>query len=908
MEAPKRTPGRSFCPDCGQKYAIPEAQLKAHPGQKFHATCRSCGTPFTVYWGDDGLVTEREGLAHDRGPDGRNVLPPGSRVGKYEMEAMIASGGSATIYRAFEMGANRTVALKVLHQPPDSDYGVRFRREVEVQGNLKHPNLMPIFDQGKVDGKPYYTMELLHKPVSLETIIALFKNNRLGYNPSLRTLASLEALVRKVLLPVTRAVTFANQNGIIHRDIKPGNVIIDCRTLHVYLIDFGICHLFKKAGTRLVLRGEEQAPKTNDKQRMAMGTARFMPPEQARGDVSTQGDVWALGALLHNLVSGDAPIAPAINMQKVGLEKRVRNLKKIADSCRKAGDHDEASFYEQRIADLEAGTHRTMKDVLRDAQSGTYVPLPAGTDPSLAAIVARAMAVDPNQRYKDAEQFGLDVKRWLDGQPVRAYMGRVGGGTAGLYQLRLYYRRNRNPIIAAAVAILLGAIVLVTQMLSSSSEEEMRIDNWMREARDSTSIAEQEDRLTKVLALRPGFKEAQDLLAIARKFGPIKKQIEEAADIRRKVMRLRAQKQIEVAGQLAEDTAAVLETVVLPALRELPKDYPGRRFERQAVDLANFLRGRRVVRLSGVPSGVQVALVAAVSRNNPALLWDKADVWGTAPLTDIGHPLAIGSYVLKFRRPDRNGGVNLPFTISRGTPPGGLDVQCPFDPGQVPDGMVFVTGMQKMEYGDPRFQEETSRVHVGPFFLDVYEVSNAAYARFLNSLDEGYRRRSVPRRLLAGPGDRTAPTWTKQRDGTWAAPDGTGSFPVTGVSFLDAADYARWAKKRLPTPQEWELAARGVDGRDYPFGTRLDTKACNAHTRDLKPRGKYPRDLSPYGVRDMAGNVAEWTGSGGSTLATVKGGSFELPRYRAIATSFGRRRADLPCVDVGFRCAQDIPE
>ncbi|MDH3592365.1 MAG: protein kinase, partial [Planctomycetota bacterium] len=200
-------------------------------------------------WETGELRTEVERVLDQAGVlDGRAVLRPGARIDKkYEIEAGISSGGSSTIYRAFDWGANRHVALKVLHRAPDDEgYGLRFQREVEVQGNLKHPNLMPIFDHGTWEGRPYYTMELLHKPMSLDAVVGLYRTNRLRYHPSLRHLAGLGSLLRSLVLPVGRAIAFANQNGVIHRDLKPGNILLDAKTLHVYIIDFGICHLFKK--------------------------------------------------------------------------------------------------------------------------------------------------------------------------------------------------------------------------------------------------------------------------------------------------------------------------------------------------------------------------------------------------------------------------------------------------------------------------------------------------------------------------------------------------------------------------------------------------------------------------------------------------------------------------------------
>ncbi|MGH7163550.1 MAG: protein kinase domain-containing protein, partial [Planctomycetota bacterium] len=433
MEAGKAAAGRAYCPSCGQKYAVPEEELKRRPGLRFRATCRACETAFSVQWRDGALKTDVEEILEEAAGE-RDVLPRGARVGKYEIDGLIDSGGSSSVYKAFDPGANRYVALKLLHKPADSDYGVRFRREVEVQANLKHPNLMPIFDQGSVDGKPYYTMELLHKPTTLDTIVGLFRSGRLDFNAALRSFNSVEALVRGVLLPVARAIQFANvRHGIIHRDLKPENVIVDARTLRVYVIDFGICHVTKDAGSRLFLRAGAETAFVEGGKNLTLGTVRFMPPEQARGEVSPHGDVWALGALLYFLVSGEFPIARALDLNRVNLEQRIRNLEHVAESCRASGDVEEAEFYEARLAELRAGEMRTIKDVLRDAQEAHYVPLPASTDPALAAAVRRAMAKEPGRRYPDAESFAQELQAWLDGRPVRAYSASLRGTQSALY-------------------------------------------------------------------------------------------------------------------------------------------------------------------------------------------------------------------------------------------------------------------------------------------------------------------------------------------------------------------------------------------------------------------------------------------------------------------------------------------
>jgi len=900
---PTAKPDRAYCPQCGQKYAVPVDELRRRAGLRFRARCRACDTPFSVQWKGGALSTEVEERPDEPAGE-RDVLSRGAKVGKYEIEEPLASGGSSTVYRAFDPGANRTVALKVLHQSPDADYGLRFRREVEVQGNLKHQNLMPIFDHGTVDGKPYYTMELLLTPLTFDTIIGMFRNRRLTYHPTLRRLNSVRALAARVIVPVARAIAFANGHGVVHRDLKPSNIIVDAQTMRVYVIDFGICHLFKTTGSRLVLRADA-APEAEEQRRMTMGTPRCMPPEQARGDVSEQGDVWALGALLRYLISGDYPVAPAIDLDRVGVTKRIANLEKIVASSRAAGDEDEASFYESRVAELRDGSLRTMKDVLDDARQGNYTPLADDADPVLAAVVERAMRPRPEDRYRDADAFADDVSAWLEGRPVRAYAAKLGA-RAALYKTRLYARRNRTALLAAAGVLALVLAAGAIYLVRAGANEERQIARWLREARAATDPAVQEDRLRSVLSVRPDHAGALELIGHVRRFKPILAKVEDARARHAEVDRAFDPKrdapaaEIERAQRLAEETAAVLMSV-LPDLRSLPAGYPGRKLEQEVLSRANRLRGWRTLRLRGIPRDVRVSVVSTRSRRQRDLAWDSPQELGVSPLAVTDQLFEPGSHVLVLQRASR--AIYMPFRVTYNTR-SGSELNCPMDPARLPEGMLYVPG-GRVAYGDVRFHEETRTVELEPFLLDEHEVTNAEYLEYLESLKAAQRARAVPRRVLPGAGERTTPVWIERGDGRWTFPDGTARYPVTGISLLDAQDYARWKDKRLPTPQEWERAAQGVDGRDYPFGMQLDVSACNAQTGSAAPVGTYPDDRSPFGAYDMAGNAAEWTDTSGGG-AIVKGGSFDLPRYRAHASAFGKRRADLPYGDVGFRCARDV--
>ncbi len=890
---------RALCPSCGRKYAVPGEELRRREGLRFRGTCRGCGTAFRVFWHGDELRTEKDAGEDTEMLGERDVVPKGAKVGKYEVEEALASGGSSTVYRTFDPGANREVALKVLHRPPHGDDALRFRREVEVQGNLKHPNLMPIFDHGAIDGKPYYTMELLRRPMTLETIVALHRSGRLP--ASLRALSTLKALLHQVVLPVARAIAFANRNGIIHRDLKPSNVIIDAGTLRVYVIDFGVCHVFRTQGSRLVLRAGE-ATDAVDAPR-AMGTVRCMPPEQARGDVSPRGDVWALGAILRYVLSGDFPVAPALDFDRVSLDKRIRNIERIAASCREAGDETEAGFYESRLEELRTGESRTIKDLLRDAVQGNYVPLPDGTDAALAAIVGRAMALEPKERYGAADEFAADVQNWLEGRPVRAYAARLGAARSTLYKARLFGRRNRTAVLAAAAAGALVGIFALGYVLREASKEEGRVGALLADARAAEDPAVQQARLTRLLALRPGHAEAEELLATVRKFAPLKDDVDQARKLGAGYQQLRDRGRLTVeAVEAAEEMAALLKLHTIPSLEALPAEFPGRRLLGEAQEMARRLRGIRIVTLRNLPAGAEV-LLATGSKATREIGWARPRPLGNAPLDASDLLLDPGWYVLLVRRPGGGRTLHVPFGVSHSTADR-TELDCPLDPDALPEGMVYVPGATAMRFGDPRFAESAKQVDLAPFFLDEREVTNEEYGRYLLDLDPAVRRRAAPRRLLPGGGEQTASLWTEKPDGTWAFPEGTARQPVTGVSHLDAEAYASWAGKRLPTPAEWERAARGLDGRDYPFGMELDKDACNAHTGILAEVGTFPRDRSPFGALDLGGNVAEWTAESTGEHAITKGGAFDLPRYRALAASFGREVTRLPFAHVGFRCAK----
>lgn len=215
----------------------------------------------------------------------------------------------------------------------------------------------------------------------------------------------------------------------------------------------------------------------------------------------------------------------------------------------------------------------------------------------------------------------------------------------------------------------------------------------------------------------------------------------------------------------------------------------------------------------------------------------------------------------------------------------------------VPEGMVLIPGgtMRMGRYGGDKFERPVHTVTVGRFFLDRTEVTNEQYQKFVSA-----KRHPAP------------PHWT---DGQF--PSGEGKFPVVNVSWNDASAYATWAGKRLPSEAEWEFAARGAEGRLYPWGSKW--LPGRANTSEGGPGqvvavGSFPQGASQFGVLDLSGNVWEWTVNELTSYAgdnivlapgrVIRGGAWDVPRDRATATYRGVVQQERRYDKTGFRCAK----
>ncbi len=279
------------------------------------------------------------------------VTTPRIFSGRYELTHLVARGGMAQVYRARDRLLDRPVALKVLFPELSVDraFVERFRREAQAAANLSHPNIVPVFDWGEDGGTYYIVMEYIDGQPLSQALRAG------GPMPPAR--------VAHIGARVADALAYAHRHGVVHRDVKPGNVLLT-NDEQVKVTDFGIAR---------AVNTEESLTQTG----AVMGTATYFSPEQAEGvGVDARSDIYSLGVVLFEMVAGrppflgDSPVAVA--------SKHVRERPPV-------------------LSDLNP-----------------TVP------PPLEAIVAKAMAKSADQRYQSASDLRADLQRFAEGRPVSA--------------------------------------------------------------------------------------------------------------------------------------------------------------------------------------------------------------------------------------------------------------------------------------------------------------------------------------------------------------------------------------------------------------------------------------------------------------------------------------------------------
>jgi serine/threonine-protein kinase len=294
---------------------------------------------------------------------------------RYRIERELGSGGMATVYLAEDLKHQRRVALKILHPELAMSLGAeRFLREIRIAARLTHPNILPLFDSGGVGGSSeflYYTMPYLTGESLRDR---LSREKQLPIDDAVRIAAE-----------VAEALGYAHTQGVVHRDVKPENVLFQAR--HALVADFGIAHAVSEAGGgRLTETG------------LAVGTPAYMAPEQAAGDrdIDARSDIYALGCVLYEMLSGDPPFV-ASTVQAMLVRKAVERAPSVSTARETVPPHVEAAI--ARALARVPGDRFASADEFVASLKAT-APLAQATDRTTIAVLPFAnLSADPENEY-----------------------------------------------------------------------------------------------------------------------------------------------------------------------------------------------------------------------------------------------------------------------------------------------------------------------------------------------------------------------------------------------------------------------------------------------------------------------------------------------------------------------------
>jgi eukaryotic-like serine/threonine-protein kinase len=330
---------------------------------------------------DLSQVTERLSRSGEVSLSLDPAAPIPATIGRYEIGPLLGEGGMAEVYRAFDPTLNRPVALKFLRET-DRDHLSRFIREARAQAQVGHENICDVYEAGIVDGRPFIAMRCIEGTTLAEEAPRM----------------SIEEKVA-VMVEVAEAVHAAHRTGLVHRDLKPGNIMVEPKPdggWHPWVLDFGLAR--------------DSSTDTMTTIGTVVGTPPYMSPEQARGQRSTidrRTDVYSLGATLYDILSGQPPFS---------------------------GDSSVAVM---------------MKVVSDDAPPMRAINprIPADLD----TIVLKCLEKDPQRRYDSARALAEDLRRYLDGEPIEA--------RRSTFVYRWMKRARKHPTVAALLAIAFVAVL-----------------------------------------------------------------------------------------------------------------------------------------------------------------------------------------------------------------------------------------------------------------------------------------------------------------------------------------------------------------------------------------------------------------------------------------------------------------
>ena len=844
----------------------------------------------------------------------------GGTFAGYELIERIAEGGMGVVFKARQTKLNRVVALKVMRggSLANKERRRRFRQEAESAAALRHPCIVPVHEIDEVAGYPFYTMEFI-EGVTMDRYVAEKK-----LEPR-----KVSALVRGI----ADAVQHFHLRGIIHRDLKPGNILVGEDGVPK-IIDFGIAKKLVPDSDSSTIEGE------------VLGTPYYMSPEQATGrvtEVDTRTDVYALGAILYELLTGAPPW------------KGLRQARLIAA-------------------------------IQEEDPEPIRVTNPA-VEQDLESIVFKAMSKERERRYQSAFDLMGDLERYEKNMPVTARPATI------VYRLKKYVRRRLPAVIGTGVFIFMLGIV-GTAVGFQAAEKRLEVARLLADATNETlEVDARESKVAEALGKDPGnpdalkvkaeLKAARELaerqrvldqqakdLSAQKALDEAQKKAERAQEDARKKTEEEARTRAEKRAQdlLAEANGKTSVLDAIPDLQEalvvVPKDSNDLRvrIENKKIDLELALAKENVARnqsglarfwlgdarrleaaqarkpeldevegdLRKLESGeeelkaahelvtqgkmlaakakleqlkqlkVDPARFAADSLTVHDACTQRAAVLaseGRTLLEKQGDPVNGRVKALEARQYDDSEPVRALLAdceradVLDARKKAALDWKRP--ESQQTALVVLSQAAERVQDPELRGLLETER-KARAALLSERALAGLSFVPAVAALDIHavyIQTREVTNaewKEFVDQGGKPPRAWTNGSYGDPANADR----PVRGVSFPEARAFAAWKSRatggawRLPTEKEWEVAA-GFDPQTqrvslYPWGDEWNSRTIALATDLPRPAGATPGDVSALGLLDAAGNVMEWVDRNGHP--GTKGASFAASE--AVAKRF----------------------
>ena len=819
-----------------------------------------------------GRAFHLDGPASADPEDGSAPLGEFRATNRFRMIGELGRGGMGVVMEGQDPELARSVAVKVVLDPARVTAAqlARFVVEARVTGQLQHPNIVPVYAMGVTDGgQVFFAMKKVEGRTMAQVLTALADGDP----------ATLQEWTRPRLLQafmqVCNAVAYAHSRHVLHRDLKPGNVMFGPFG-EVLVMDWGLVRRVDDdeappwaGGDAFAETVEALAPTETSSlagpdfvmptmARTAdgamIGTPGYMSPEQSCGDLEqldARSDLWSLGAILYELLT----------LQRAYVADSIYAL--IFRSMHGPPDDPRERAPERRV------------------------------DGEIAEICLKALAREPDDRFDSVSQLSEAVQAFVEGSRRRA--AAAGHVKASVRAWRGYLRAREEH----------------ERLLEVEEDLRGRIKPWLP-VEEKEDLIQAQDRLEELVEERVDRFEA----AVA--------ECEQALS--------QDPENLDASAQLAAMHYARFEEA------ERDGDPTKKRHHRRRVmryddgRYAAQLQGTGAVTLETDPSGAEV-LAQPVLRQG--LIWPLGEpvLLGRTPLVDL--PLEMGSWIFTIRSPGRRD-TTCPILIERGARWTSGDRPIPLlrdadigpDFVYVPRG-PFVAGGDAEAWGsEPREVRQ-----VDGFLMSRHPVTMAEWAEYLTWLsgrDPEAAWSAVPRIRTTDVGAGMGQMWPRPAPGQpYSVPevDGDGDewdprWPVCGITWRDVQGFLRWWGARtglpcvLPSENEWEKAARGVDGRFLPWGDRFDSSLCAMLTSRPgparpEPVGGRPHDRSVYGVQDLAGCIRTMCRDlgfdGKPDLRPIRGGAFRYDeRNCRLAWRNGLERGRL-AQSVGFRLARPLP-